>query len=83
MSYTELTTKIDSIHFVANDHALHHILGEVSEEEDEMGRAMLSVIVVHKEGDKMPGPGNGHDEPRLGQDDLRSTPAVGRDQCIP
>lgn len=57
MSYTELTTKIHSIHFAPDDHALHHMLGEVSEEEDVVGRGMLSVIVVHKEGDKMPGPG--------------------------
>jgi hypothetical protein len=57
MSYTELTTKIHSIHFAPDDHALHYMLGEVSEEEDAAGRGMLSVIVVHKEGDKMPGPG--------------------------
>jgi hypothetical protein len=57
MHYTELTTKIPSIHFAADDHGLHHMLGEVSEEEDAAGRGMLSVIVVHKEGDQMPGPG--------------------------
>jgi hypothetical protein len=57
MSYTELTTKIHSIHFAPDDHSLHHMLGEISEEEDAAGRGMLSVIVVHKEGDKMPGPG--------------------------
>ena len=57
MSYSELTTKIHAINFAPDDHALHHMLGEISEEEDAGGRGMLSVIVVHKEGDKMPGPG--------------------------
>jgi hypothetical protein len=27
MSYTELTTKILSLHFAPDDHALHHMLG--------------------------------------------------------
>ena len=57
MSYTELTTKIHAIHFAPDDHSLHYMLGELSEGEDAVGRGMLSVIVVHKEGDKMPGPG--------------------------
>src|SRR5712691_5991374 len=57
MSYTELTGKVHAIHFSPDDNALHYMLGQVSEEEDEAGRGMLSVIVVHKEGDRMPGPG--------------------------
>jgi hypothetical protein len=38
MSYIELTTKIHSINFAPGDHALHHMLGEVSEEEEAVGR---------------------------------------------
>ena len=33
------------------------MLGEISEEEDAAARGMLSVLVVHKGGDLMPGPG--------------------------
>jgi hypothetical protein len=33
------------------------MLGEISQEEDEAGHGMLSVIVVHKYGDMQPGPG--------------------------
>jgi hypothetical protein len=33
------------------------MLGEISSSEDEAGLGLLSVIVVHKDGDMMPGPG--------------------------
>jgi hypothetical protein len=33
------------------------LLGEISEHEHEEGRPLLSVLVVHKEGDMMPGDG--------------------------
>ena len=33
------------------------MLGEISTEENEAGRGMLTVVVVHKEGDMKPGPG--------------------------
>ena len=31
--------------------------GEISPEEDEEGRGLLTVVVVHKTGDRKPGPG--------------------------
>jgi len=55
--YSELVTKIHSIHIEAHDQRLFDLLGEISSEEDAAGRGMLSVIVVHKHGDMQPGPG--------------------------
>ena len=56
ISYSELTKHIRSIDFDPHDYAFHHLLGEISVEEDAAGRGMLSVLVVHKD-DGMPGPG--------------------------
>src|SRR5258708_12064840 len=55
--YSDLVTKIKTIHVDAHDQRLFHLLGEVSAEEDAAGRGMLSVVVVHKTGDMQPGPG--------------------------
>jgi hypothetical protein len=52
-----LPQTIDAIEFNAHDTLLNHLLDEISREEDSAGRGMLSVIVVHKTGDHMPGPG--------------------------
>lgn len=41
----------------AYDARLSHFLGEISEEEDKNDRGLLTVIVVHKQGDMEPGPG--------------------------
>jgi len=40
----------------AHDVRLFDLLGEISREEDAVGRGMLSVIVMHKVGDMQPGP---------------------------
>lgn len=48
--------------------ALAHMLGEISEEENAAGRGMLSVIVVHKNGDMQPGPGFFQLAKKLGRD---------------
>ena len=55
--YSELVGEIKSIKFHAHASIFHHMLGEISVEEDAEGRGMLSVIVVHKHGDMQPGPG--------------------------
>lgn len=55
--YSELVRKMTTVLLEPNDHALGAMLGEVSVEEDAAGRGMLTVIVVHKEGDMQPGPG--------------------------
>ena len=36
---------------------LAHMLGEISSEEDEESRGLLTVVVVHKSGDGKPGTG--------------------------
>jgi hypothetical protein len=54
--YSDLTRRIRSIGFGPHDAILHHLLGQISTEEDQAGRGMLSVLVVRKE-DGMPGQG--------------------------
>ena len=55
--YSDLVRMIDTVQFEAHDTRLFHLLGEISVEEDAAGRGMLSVVVVHKNGDMQPGPG--------------------------
>jgi hypothetical protein len=55
--YSEVTSQIHSIVLEPHSPAMAAILGEISEEEDTAGHGMLSVVVVHKEGDMQPGPG--------------------------
>src|SRR5262245_36679272 len=57
MAYSELVTHIRTIRFEYHDRHLDALLEEISVEEDKAGRGMLSAIVVHKTGDKRPGPG--------------------------
>lgn len=57
ISYQELASRITAIAVEPWSTALHVLLGEISTEEDAAGRGLLSAIVVHKDGDKMPGPG--------------------------
>lgn len=53
IAYSELVARVHTIGFQPDDYALHSMLGEISSEEDEQGRGMLSVLVVHVDGDKM------------------------------
>lgn len=55
--YSDLVRKISAVRFRPHDTRLFHLLGEISVEENEFGRGMLSVVVVHKHGDMQPGPG--------------------------
>ncbi len=55
--YSDLVRQITRIKVVSHDTRLFHMLGEISSEEDEQGRGMLTVLVVHKHGDMQPGPG--------------------------
>lgn len=57
ISYTNLVAEIQSIQFDVRDSMLAELLREISEKEDKAGRGMLTVLVVHKTGDKIPGPG--------------------------
>ncbi|NKM01236.1 hypothetical protein [Rhizobium leguminosarum] len=57
LTYSDLVRDIRSISFQPHDPRLFHFLGEISSEEDHAGRAMLTVVVVHKHGDMEPGKG--------------------------
>ena len=68
MSYTEPVQKIVSCHLEPRDPRLAHMLGQVSTAEDEAGRGLLTVVVVHKTGDMKPGSGFFELAERLGRD---------------
>jgi len=55
--YSELVGQIESVNFQPHDKRFFDFLGEISTEESEAGRGMLSALVVHKSGDMQPGPG--------------------------
>ncbi len=55
--YSELCQKVGAISLEPNSYALAAMLGEVSSAEDDLGHGLLTVIVVHKDGDMQPGPG--------------------------
>lgn len=57
VTYTDLAASITSLFFQARDPNLNELLRQVACDEDAAGRGMLTVIVVHKHGDKQPGPG--------------------------
>jgi len=65
--YSDLTKHIRSIGFGPHDSGFHHLLGQISVEENAAGRGMLSVLVIRKE-DGMPGPGFFDLAQRLGRD---------------
>lgn len=55
--YSDLVAQVHVVNFSAFDVRLFSILGQVSTEEHEQGRPLLSVLVVHKTGDMQPGDG--------------------------
>ena len=57
IAYSDLVRKITSCILEPNGTPLAHMLGEISSEEDEEGRGLLTVVVVHKTGDMQLGPG--------------------------
>lgn len=56
MTYTDLCNEIEAIRFDPHDSRLPHFLGQISTEEDQKGRGMLTAVVVHKH-DGQPGKG--------------------------
>jgi len=66
--YSDLVKKIRAIAIHHNDPRLFHFLGEISTEEFEAGRPLLTALVVHKSGDMQPGPGFFELAERLGLD---------------
>ena len=57
IAYSDLVSEIESCNLEPQSPQLAHMLGEISMEEHSAGRGMLTVVVVHKHGDLMPGPG--------------------------
>ncbi len=57
ISYGDLSNELTSIRIGPHENAMGAMLGQISEEEDASGRGMLSAVVVHKDGDVMPGKG--------------------------
>jgi len=55
--YSDLVRQITAVNMQPHDARLSHFLGEIAAEEDEAGRGLLTVLVVHKQGDMQPGPG--------------------------
>jgi len=68
ITYTELSRQITSAEIPPHDVRMNKLLGEISSEEDAAGRGMLSVIVVHKQGDMRPGAGFFQLAKELGRD---------------
>lgn len=55
--YSTLAAMIQTIHIEPDSYGFFEMLGEVSRAENAAGRGMLTVLVVHKDGDMQPGPG--------------------------
>lgn len=55
--YSDFVARLAPIELEPHDFRLGKFLGEISREESEAGRGMLSALVVHKHGDYQPGPG--------------------------
>jgi hypothetical protein len=57
VAYSEAVAQLDAIQFEPNDPRFHRMLDELSTDEDEADRGLITVLVVHKSGDYRPGPG--------------------------
>lgn len=67
ITYSQLAPEITAISVEYHDPRLNALLGEVSTEEEQRGRGLLSVLVVHKIGDMQPGQGFYELAERLGR----------------
>lgn len=56
ITYSDLVNKITAVRMEPHDTRLAHFLGEVSSEEHEAGRPLITALVVHKH-DMQPGKG--------------------------
>lgn len=57
ITYSQLAPQITAVNVEYHDPRLNALLGEVATEEEQRGRGLLSVLVVHKLGDMQPGKG--------------------------
>ncbi|WP_064683280.1 hypothetical protein [Rhizobium bangladeshense] len=56
ITYSDLVSKISAVRMEPHDPRLAHFLGEISAEEHEVGRPLITALVVHKH-DLQPGKG--------------------------
>ncbi|MGO8450663.1 hypothetical protein ACC779_12200 [Rhizobium ruizarguesonis] len=56
ITYSDLVSKISAVRMEPHDPRLAHFLGEISAEEHESGRPLITALVVHKH-DLQPGKG--------------------------
>ena len=70
LSYTELVSKVSSIQLEPHDVRLDRLLEFVARDEESAGRGILTVVVVHKTGDMLPGSGFFELAEQLGRDTL-------------
>jgi hypothetical protein len=68
IAYSALCAKVHTIRFEPDSTELAYMLGEICRDEEALGRGLLSVIVVHKHGDMLPGPGFFEVAHELGRD---------------
>ena len=54
LPYSDLVRAIHSISFDAHDTRLNTLLRDLSTEESQAGRGMITALVVHKQGDMQP-----------------------------
>lgn len=57
IAYSELVGEMKTIRLEPDSNALAGMLGQISAAEYDSGRGMLTVLVIHKGGDMMPGRG--------------------------
>jgi hypothetical protein len=57
ITYGDLATRMTTVSVEPHDQMLWEIIGDVARDEAEANRGLLSVVVVHKNGDMEPGPG--------------------------
>jgi hypothetical protein len=57
ITYSDLVARISAITIDPHSYAIRTFLNEISTAEHNQGAGLLSVVVVYKHGDQMPGPG--------------------------
>jgi hypothetical protein len=68
ISYTDLVNSLTAINIAPHDPRLYHFLEEIVIDEHNNARPLITVLVVHKHGDQMPGNGFYEIADRLGFD---------------
>ncbi|MER2605383.1 MAG: hypothetical protein ABTQ29_06105 [Siculibacillus sp.] len=57
ISYSDLVARVKAFKLRPDDSRLHALLDEISTAENAAGRGLLTIVVVHRSGDMMPGRG--------------------------